>query len=576
MPKILKKLGPRRVSIVLILLFFLVNSVWVKLDQTAPIIGDDARFLQGTYELYLPLKQGDFQEFYRTWQNLYVENTSSFPRTPLFALLSVPTFLVLGVSEDSAVITNLVVLALASFVLMLLCEQLLLKKEKSAGASNWLLPLSVVLFNVLPGVSGFGRLYMSETLQTFFVLLLTLLMFRYRSSTELRNFAKLGLLWSLALLLRFIMPVYLVIPMVVFVYDQLKLKQNTAYYLKALAVFFIAFLPLILTWYGQNLQTYLQFASYTTSGELAKYTSLGPVWHPLTVLRFWYVIATWVFGWPFVLLALAALLIRLLQQKFKYFRQLSKKQVLLLMIPFPALLAATLSDNKTARYFVPVIGFWVLLIAYEINLVFSLLRKDGLIRLPNVLSRVSGNRVLGKAAVVTLVLVFLISLCLSIYPYSQSVLTFLPKLPKTGLNYAAGPLNRSQVSRLRYQFFFQTYKQILMQKDLAKDNSTLKTYLVPEQTYFNEAELVWYFTERGYGLNSLGEFTKYEDLQKGKEKINLADILIVETNPETQPLYYDKYQEIVAYTLESQKFLLVSSLDIQKTQSRLMVFIKID
>ena len=115
-----------------------------------------------------------------------------------------------------------------------------------------------------------------------------------------------------------------------------------------------------------------------------------------------------------------------------------------------------------------------------------------------------------------------------------------------------------------------------MQKDLAKDNSTLKTYLVPEQTYFNEAELVWYFTERGYGLNSLGEFTKYEDLQKGKEKINLADILIVETNPETQPLYYDKYQEIVAYTLESQKFLLVSSLDIQKTQSRLMVFIKID
>src|SRR3972149_8464162 len=356
MPKILKKFGPRRISICLILLFFLFNSLWVKLDQTAPIIGDDARFLQGTYELYIPLKKGDLQEFYRTWQNLYVENTNSFPRTPLFALLALPTFLILGVSEDSAIITNLAVLALVSFVLMLLGEQLLLKRgkelkvkstDKLAVANPWLLPLSVVLFNLLPGISGFGRLYMSETLQTFFVLLLTLLLLRYRSSIELRNFAKLGLLWSLAMLLRFIMPIYLLIPAAIFVYQQLKLKRKASYYLKALAVFFIAFLPLTLTWYGQNLQTYLQFANYTTSGELAKYTSLGPVWHPLTVLRFWYVIATWVFGWPFVLLAAAVLLIRILQQKFKYFRQLSKRQLLLVIIPIPSLLAATLSDNKT-------------------------------------------------------------------------------------------------------------------------------------------------------------------------------------------------------------------------------------
>jgi len=254
MPKILAKVsarfgktGPRRFSLVLILSFLVINVLWVKLDQRAPIIGDDPRWLQGTYELYQPLKEGNLQAFYETWQSLYVKNSNSFPRTPLFALLSVPTFLVFSVSEDNAIITNLIILAASSFILILLVEQFFPGKR-----SRWLLPLSVLLFNLLHGVFGFGRLYMSEILQTFFVLLLTLLMIRYRKERVVKNYAKLGVLWSLAILLRFIMPIYLLLPTAVFVIEQLRLKQKFTYYLKALAIFAILFLPLTLTWYGQN------------------------------------------------------------------------------------------------------------------------------------------------------------------------------------------------------------------------------------------------------------------------------------------------------------------------------------
>ena len=86
---------------------------------------------------------------------------------------------------------------------------------------------------------------------------------------------------------------------------------------------------------------------------------------------------------------------------------------------------------------------------------------------------------------------------------------------------------------------------------------------------------MWYGTERGFNINSLGEFSKYEDLAIGKEKIASADILIVETNPETSPLWEEKYRAIIDYALQQKDFVIVGSLELSQDNAQLIILTKI-
>ena len=535
---ILKKLDYDKVVLLLVLFFFVLNAVWVKFDRQLPFTGDDARFLQGTYELYAPLKDGNLAEAWKTWQSMFI-HPDRFPRTPLFALLSVPTFLLLGVSEDSAIITNLFVFAANSLLLYYLVR-LLLPKSKNAKAIGL---TAVLLYNVVPGGYGYARLYLSETLQTTFVLTLAYFFIRNQGKRSSdKYFFVLGFVAALSFLLRFIIPIYLLVPALYFGVSQLKLKLRWSYYARALLMFMLAFVPVSLTWYARNFVIYYQFAKYTSFGELTKYYSLGPSYDARTILRFWYVIATWIFGWPLTVmtLVLAGIVglertkqltetLKKLRANFKkgLTRILSSDNVYLFLSPIPALISATASEGKTSRYFAPVIFFWLILLARAVISV-NMRKKLGV-------------------ALVSLLLAF------CFYPYLQSLIPYLPKIPRTNLNPAAGIWNNTGEEGERYDLF------LGFVSDFTKDKTvTARIYNTAEQPRFNDAELIWYATQKGYHLINTDEFSRYSNLEEAYAEVDNAEILIVESSPEAGGLWAGKYTLLTEYALNHPDFFVVT------------------
>ncbi|KXK26982.1 MAG: hypothetical protein TR69_WS6001001006 [candidate division WS6 bacterium OLB20] len=517
-------------------LFFFINVFWITADQRLPFIGDDARFLQGTFELYEPLSRGDFVGAYNTWENMFI-HPDRFPRTPLFAALSVPAFLIFGVSENTALMMNLLVLAVNGILIFLLARKLFFGLP--ARQANAIGLLALVLYSVMPGAYGFARLYMSETLQTFFVLLLTYLFVRYRSSSSRTLFFATGVLLSLAFLLRFLMPVYLVVPLTYFIYWQLRQKKSWHTYVEYFVITLIGFIPFTLTWYASNFATYLEFARFTSSGELAQYYSLGPVSSPVTAVRFWYVIVTWTIGWPltvFMLLqvfagaaAARSTVIRSVRHRFSSLNRfvdglLGSNLALIILTPLPMLISLTLNESKTARYFVPVIAFWILAAAYVAV-------RTG-----------SRSRIWMTGTLITA------ALC--VYPFLQSVATFMPALPRTGLNEATGPYTRSEAFREPYSFVLSYY--------IPLEDEQPRVYNTAEQPLFNDAQLIWYASQQGVTISSSDEFSRYTDLVTGKAEVDEADFVIVTDSPEAGEIWADKYEQLREYVENNDRFFLAA------------------
>jgi len=519
----------KTVLAIVIAFFFAVNLYWTAQNNRLPAIGDDARWLQETANLTAIIKTGDLGTSWQHWQDLFILNTNSQPRTPLFTLLSVPTFLVFGPNEKAALVTNLLVLAATSWVLYFLVQEIFAKNKHRHGIGI----LAVAILNLMPGFYGMARLYMSELLQAFFVVLITWVYFKYHGRISGRVHFALGVLWGLGLLLRLIMPLYLLVPAAVYLYQQykLKMKEPLMYYLRAFSLFLLGLVPLVLTWYGKNLGTYLDFTRTTSTGIMAEITSLGPVWSPVTWLKFWKVIALWHFGWPLILLAVVSVLLIILFKQ-RTFTNLLRTQagkwdlrlIYLIAAPLPALAAATLNLNKTARYVLPAEVFVVILIAYFTGMVLFEYQKK--IRM----------------------LVFAVPLLLVIYPFIQSVIPQLPHLPTTNYMYSADAYLAKDPNEGRYAYMLSLFEA--NKQDLAGS----VFYLVPEQVRLNDAELQWYFTERGETIKTSGEFSAYTTLDQGKSKVDAADTLILDTNPDIGANYLDKYQQLKSYIIDQGSF----------------------
>jgi hypothetical protein len=373
--------------------------------------------------------------------------------------------------------------------------------------------MAIIIFNLLPGTYGLSRLYMSEMLQAFFVILITWLYLKFRHDLKLRNYLLLGVLWGLALLLRILMPVYLLIPTIFFVKWQLELKQPRRQYILALLMLLIPACLLAATWYGPNLTTYFNFVGETSLGNIASVTSLGPIYSPLTWLRYWKVIMLWHFGWPLLLLAGLALLhygymipakgiigtlirdrmISLIKENFviSKIKHIYNAKLFLFLSALPALIITTASDNKTARYYFPAEIFLVVLIAYFIFKLWD------------------SNRLWARVSVIA-------GLGLCLYPFLQSVTPTLTKLPETNLMYTSDLFQIEDPDLSKYDFVLENLK-------LNKGSY----YIVPETIGFNDAELIWYARQQNIALNSLGEYSLYTTLEQGLQKVREADIVIL-------------------------------------------------
>lgn len=523
------------------LFFFIINIIWISNDNTLPAIGDDARWLYETAILTEKVQNEDLTSIYSKWQTMFIKDTNSFPRTPLFTLLSVPTFLAFGVNEDYALITNAFILFLSSILLGLLVDEIFKFNKYRKEISI----LSIILFNLMPGVYGLSRLYMSEILQVFFVVLIALIYVKNKDRLSYLIYFELGVVLALAMLLRFLMPMYLIIPTIYFVIWQLKLKEKPIKYLLSLIILLIPFILLSLTWYGPNLNTYIEFSKYTSTGELAEITSLGPVFSISTILKFWYVIATWHFGLPIILLIAFLILAQIIRifSKDIYISIAKKKlidtikakfiltntrnsynEILFLALSFiPALILNTLSVNKTARYFFPVEFFLIIIIAYL-----------------SIITIKEGNKLF------KLITLFLIAL--SFYPITQSIIPNLKALPYTNLMYTSNTYLREDSDKEKYEYVL----------NILKENKDRTIYTIAETVDFNDAQLIWYSFLNGLKINTVGEFSLYTTIDEGISKVNNSNLIIVQYNIAINDKYKDKYIDIIKY-VEDSNFTLFNS-----------------
>ena len=518
-----------------ILLFFLLNSFWVIQDNTLPAIGDDARWLSETANLTQIVKSGDSQAVFDKWENMFVKDTNSFPRTPLFTAMSVPSFLVFGINENVAVITNVFVLAITSLLLSFFVEELFKNNSNRSKISLF----AIIIFNLMAGTYGLSRLYMSEILQTAFVILISFIYLKFKDRFSYKSYLFLGLLWGLALLLRFLMPMYLIVPSLFFLKWQLDQKKKFYEYALAIIVFLIPFLLTTLTWYGQNLTTYIEFTRYTSSGELAEITSLGPVYSPVTWFKYWKVIGLWHFGLPILIMAGVSLIINFFKTSKLKLLFAFKELYFLIWSFLPALVMTTLSVNKTARYFYPVEFFIVIIIAYLVYQVWA-----------------------NKNKVYKLIVLFLFAL--SFYPFLNSFITILPSIPYTNFMYSSSEYQVLDNDEQKYSFIIDELKKYpYVEKDEA--------YLVAETPEVNDAQILWYAYQKGEKINTIGEFSLYTTLDEGKAKIDKADLVILHTGLSFEEKYMQKYLDALKYVKSNPAFELVSDKEYYDSSS-IMIF----
>jgi hypothetical protein len=325
--------------------------------------------------------------------------------------------------------------------------------------------------------------------------------------------------------------------------------------------FCIGFLPIFLSWYGRNFQIYWGFTQYTSSGELAEITSLGPVFSITTIARFWKVIALWHFGWPLILfigITFLWTIVKIRTVLFEIYKttflakinisalfsiknQTVTNSILLILfiIPLPAFIISTLSLNKTARYLLPVEVFWLVLISFFITVIWKTSRKFGK----------------------TILIAFF---CLLLYQFIQGASSNIPELPLTGQIFTTGQYIKTDPKEEKYQYLYDYFSKNV------KQSLNAKVYLIPEQTVLNDAELIWYFRQKGKVLNTIGEFSSYTSIEQGKEKLEQTDYVIIDTNPAIAEKYKEKYLEIVKNVREG-NFLKLES----NSKLNLEIFIRV-
>jgi hypothetical protein len=217
----------------------------------------------------------------------------------------------------------------------------------------------------------------------------------------------------------------------------------------------------------------------------------------------------------------------------------NKILLILFIIPLPVFIISTFSLNKTARYLLPVEVFWLVLFGFLITIIWKTSRKFGK----------------------TVIIAFF---CLLLYQFIQGASSNLPELPLTGQIFSTGQYIKTDPKEEKYQYLFYYFSQKVNQ------TSNPKVYLIPEQTVLNDAELIWYFRQKGNILNTIGEFSSYTSIAQGQEKLEQTDYVIIDTDPAIAKKYNDKYLEIVKNVREGNFLKLDSS-----TKLNLEIFIRV-
>jgi tetratricopeptide (TPR) repeat protein len=151
---------------------FLINLTWIIQDTRPQPEDDPHRYLSRTFGFVTELRESEFAD---TWR--LIDTMSFRERPPFYQLLSVPAILILGFSEDAAVLINLIFIPILLFCTFRLGR---LVSDSRAGL------LAAFLVATYPPIAHLSRIYRPHSVLPACVALSMWLLFLLVRTREIR------------------------------------------------------------------------------------------------------------------------------------------------------------------------------------------------------------------------------------------------------------------------------------------------------------------------------------------------------------------------------------------------------
>jgi hypothetical protein len=323
-----------------ICLFVGANLLWMKNDQ-APPMWDQSQYLFSSDILYHTLTSKGLISF-----------ADAFTRAlqikaPLITILPIPFYAVGGDNYCSALIVNLVFIAIGGYYLFRLVTLVFGKK----GAL-----LSVFIFNLFPLIFAMSREFLVEYGLTVFVIVWMYYLLKSHYFEDKKCVYSLGIVLGLGMLMKVTFALFILVPTLFIIIRRIAdLKGLPKALLINIAITFVTGLLISGPWYFRNLKFIMQFAISGGYGKIAKYYGMGDVFSLKTILNYWlYVInngvSSYLFFLAVFLLLYKVILLVINRPSSSIERRGFYCLVLWFVVPFAVL---SFGVNKDYRYLAP-------------------------------------------------------------------------------------------------------------------------------------------------------------------------------------------------------------------------------
>ena len=320
-----------------------LNIYWI-VDNTTPFCWDQSWYMEISAELFYALKHSILtfaQQFTHSFSGL---------KAPLIAILPLPFYALLGVTEDVAMIPNLLEIIAFNVLLYALVRRKL--------GDKWAL-VAVLVTSTMPGFVVLSHHFLVEYGLATLVLLWIYLLLVSNGYRRWWVDVALGITLGLGLLMKLLFPLHALLPaLVVFI---MRLREDGKRGLpKALAQVGLLLLvgaAIAGTWYIRNWKTALGMGITSGFGAIAEDYAPGPVLEFSTMLLYWHnIINLHLSAYWFIVLALlvaCAVILALVRRNRIRLDQFDLVCLCWFIVPF---VVCTFGKNKDVRYFMPALA----------------------------------------------------------------------------------------------------------------------------------------------------------------------------------------------------------------------------
>jgi len=258
------KISPKNILIAIISFFSLYFLLLIFINRNPPA-WDEAWYLSESINLYRSFTNGGILHFFKVYIHAF-----GGEKAPLISVLPLPLYLFLGINYISAMLVNIILLIVVSFITYSFTK--LLDKNNNISAL-----FAVVIVNTMPLAHEYIRMFRVEYALSGFSLIWVYYLVKSESFTNKSYVVQLGIWLGLGLLMKSIFPLYIIGAIGFVLFHLLRLANLNKIKEAIKQLFFIGIIGLLIanTWYAFNLKPMLGYALKASFGNVSHWYDVG-------------------------------------------------------------------------------------------------------------------------------------------------------------------------------------------------------------------------------------------------------------------------------------------------------------